>query len=119
MPIHIIVQERTRLGDLEGFVGVSPLYWVQLRIKGSGSGMIERMVEEIFDDLGYRCEERVGLEGSAVQLAVFSPVKEVQPKMGFCFDGSRAMRRCDFLIPVFRKNAPAIFCGSGQEDLSR
>jgi hypothetical protein len=99
-PLHIIVHERTKLADLEGFVGVSPLYWIQLRIQGYGSSMIESMVKEIFNDYGYRCEEWIGLEGSDAQLAIFSPSQKGHPKMVFCSDASRAMQRCDFLIPV-------------------
>lgn len=99
-PIHIIVHERTQLVDLEEFVSVAPPYWVQLRIQGDGSGVILSMVEEIFDDLGYRCEEWVAVEGCGAQLGIFRPTHKEVPKMVFCVDAGRAMRCCDFLIPV-------------------
>jgi hypothetical protein len=99
-PIHVLVHERTRLTDLEGFVGVSPLYWIQLRIQGSGPGAMDNLVEERFKELGYRCEEWVGVEGSNAQLAIFSPAGKSEPKMVFCFDINKAIQRCDLLIPV-------------------
>ena len=99
-PIRVLVHERTRLTDLEGFVGVSPLYWIQLRIQGSGPGAMDNLVEERFKELGYRCEEWVGVEGSSAQLAIFSPAGKNEPKMVFCFDINKTIQRCDLLIPV-------------------
>jgi len=103
MPIQVWVHERSKLTDLEGFVGVSPLCWIQLRIEGYGPGMIESVVEEVFGDLGYRCEEWIGLEGSHAQLGIFSPVEKGEPKMVLCIDAIRSMWKCDFLIPVSEK----------------
>ncbi|HEX9442609.1 MAG TPA: hypothetical protein VGA73_00745 [Candidatus Binatia bacterium] len=99
-PIQILVHERHRLKDLEGFVGVFPLCWVQLRIEGHGAGMIESAVEEIFGDLGYRSEEWVGVEGSESQLGIFSPVDRQEPKLVLCIDSVKSAWKCDFLIPV-------------------
>lgn len=99
-PIRVLVHERTRLKDLEGFVGVSPLCWIQLRIEGNGPGILDNLMEERFKELDYRCEEWVGVEGSNAQLAIFSPTGKNEPKMVFCFDVSKAIQRCDFLIPV-------------------
>ena len=103
MPVRIIVHERTRLTDLEGFVGVSSLYWIQLRIEGHGPGMIQNHVEERLNELGYRCEEWVGVEGSHAQLAIFTPLEKNGPKMVFCIDVVRTMWKCDFLIPISEK----------------
>jgi nucleotide-binding universal stress UspA family protein len=61
--------------------------------------MIESMVEEIFNDLCYRCEEWIGLEGSDAQLAIFSPAQRGQPKMIFC---SMRARLCGDAIFSFR-----------------
>ncbi|TMA12000.1 MAG: hypothetical protein E6J89_06080 [Deltaproteobacteria bacterium] len=99
-PVQVIVHERTSLADLEDFVGVYPAYWIQLRIQGHGSGMIESVVEEVFSDLGYRCEEWIGVEGSSAQLAIFSPLDREEPKMVFCVDTVKGIWKCDFLIPV-------------------
>jgi hypothetical protein len=100
MPIDIIIHERTGLKDLEGFVGLCPLYWIQLRLQGHGSGMNEKVVEEIVDDLGYRREEWVGVEGSNAQLVIFGPTDKNSPKMVFCLDLTSPIRKCDLLIPV-------------------
>jgi len=100
VPVLVMMHERARLADLESFVGVSPLCWIQLRIEGHGSGMIDSVVEEVFRDLGYHCEEWVGVEGSNTQLAIFSPREKEEPKMVLCFDIVKFMWKCDLLIPV-------------------
>jgi len=99
-PIQILVHQRSRLADLESFVGVAPLCWIQLRVEGHGSGMIQSAVEEIFDALGYRCEEWVGVEGSESQLAIFKPTKNSEPKLVLCIDSAKNEWKCDFLVPV-------------------
>jgi hypothetical protein len=100
MPVQILVHERSRLTDLESFVKVSPLCWIQLRIEGRGPGMIESVAEEILQDHGYHCEEWVGVEGSDSQLAIFSPVEKTEAKLVLCFNVARSLWKCDFLIPV-------------------
>jgi len=100
MPVQIMVHQRSRLTDLESFVGVNPLCWMQLRVEGNGPGMIESAVEEIFDGLGYRCEEWVGVEGSESQLAIFKPMEKNEPKLVLCIDSARNVWKCDFLVPV-------------------
>jgi hypothetical protein len=100
MPVQILVHERSRLADLEGFVKVFPLCWIQMRIEGRGPGMIENVVEEILKDHGYRCEEWVGVEGSDSQLAIFSPIDRNEAKLVLCFNIGRSQWKCDFLIPV-------------------
>jgi hypothetical protein len=99
-PVQILVHERSRLTDLESFVRVSPLCWIQLRIEGHGPGMIEGVAEEIFKDHGYRCDEWVGVEGSDSQLAIFSPVENNEAKLVLCFNIARSQWKCDFLIPM-------------------
>jgi hypothetical protein len=99
-PIQILVHQRSKLTDLESFVWVRPLCWIQLRVEGHGPGMIESAVEEIFDGLGYRCEEWVGIEGSESQLAIFKPIQKEEPKLVLCLDAARSTWKCDFLVPV-------------------
>jgi hypothetical protein len=98
--IQILVHQRNKLADLESFVGVNPLCWMQLRVEGHGPGMIESTVEEIFDGLGYRCEEWVGVEGSESQLAIFKPTKKSEPRLVLCIDSTKNLWKCDFLVPV-------------------
>jgi hypothetical protein len=62
--------------------------------------MIESTIEEIFDGLGYRCEEWVGVEGSDSQLAIFKPRKKDEPKLVLCIDNAKSSWKCDFLVPV-------------------
>jgi hypothetical protein len=99
-PVQILVHDRSRLADLESFVKVFPLCWIQLRIEGHGPGMIEGVAEEILKDHGYRCEEWVGVEGSDSQLAIFSPIDGNEAKLVLCFNIARGQWKCDFLIPV-------------------
>lgn len=91
IPVHIMVDRRIKLKDLEDFVRLSPLYWIQLRVQAYGGGMVESVVEEVFHDVGYRCEEWVGIKGSSAGLAIFCPAEKDEPKMVFCID---AVRRC-------------------------
>jgi hypothetical protein len=98
--IQILIHQRNRLEDLENFVGVFPMGWLQMRIEGHGPGMIESAVEEIFETLGYRCEEWVGVAGSESQLAIFKPREKDEPKLVLCIDTGKSSWKCDFLIPV-------------------
>jgi len=100
LPIQVSVHARSRLTDLEGFVGVFPLCWIQLRILGHGPSMTDGVVEELFSEFGYRCEEWVGVQDSEAQLAIFSPLEKEGPKMVFCVDGVRTTWKCDLLIPA-------------------
>jgi len=100
MPLQIAVHTRTRLKDLEEFVGVEPLCWIQVRIAGYGLRMRERMIEDRFKEQSYRCEEWVGVEDSEAQLAIFRPDDRNEMKMVFCMDSTSSMRKCDLLIPV-------------------
>ena len=99
-PVQIMVYRRARLKDLEDFVGLSPLYWIQLRVQAYGGGMIESTVEEVFQNAGYRCEEWVGVKGSSAGLAIFCPLEKDEPKMVFCVDTVKGVCKSDFLIPV-------------------
>jgi hypothetical protein len=100
MPIRIVVQERRRLADLEGFVGISPLYWIQLRVQRHGPGLFDLLAKETLAEFGYRCEEWVGVEGSEAQLGIFSHGEKDRAKIVFCVDVAGHAWKCDFLIPV-------------------
>jgi hypothetical protein len=62
--IEISLRRRSLLKDLTAFVGIQPSYWVQLRISGRGLKVAERLIEDLFAEVGYRCEEWVGMDGS-------------------------------------------------------
>ncbi len=99
-PVQLLVHKRNRLRDLEAFVGVSPQYWIQLRIAAHGPCIPEKLVEERSREVDYRCEEWVGVEDSDAQLVILSPMEANGQKMVFCVDASKQIRKCDFLIPV-------------------
>ena len=63
-PVEITLRRRTLLADLKAFVGVQPSYWIQVRISGRGLRIAENLVEDLFTEVGYRCEEWVGIDGS-------------------------------------------------------
>ncbi|HEY6197188.1 MAG TPA: hypothetical protein VI231_01150 [Candidatus Binatia bacterium] len=100
IPVRVSVNERRRLADLEAFVRLHPLSWIQLRIEGHGAGMSDGLVEELFRDFAYRCEEWVGVEGSDAQLAIFTAVDGCGSKIIFCADIAKPAWKCDLLIPV-------------------
>ncbi len=111
-PVQLLVRKRSRLRDLEDFVGVSPQCWVQLRIAAHGPCIPEKLIEERCREVDYRCEEWVGVEDSNAQLVILSPVGDHGQKMVFCVDASKRMRKCDFLIPV---NEPTLFAVCSNE----
>lgn len=98
-PMHIMVHRRAILKDLETFVGVYPAYWAPLRIQVHGPCLLQNLFKEKFTELGYRCEEWVGVENSNVQLAIFSSSCR-EAKVVFCADVTREVTKCDLLIPV-------------------
>ena len=55
--VEISLRRRSLLKDLTAFVGVQPSYWVQLRISGRGLKIAEQTIEDLFAEVGYRCEE--------------------------------------------------------------
>jgi hypothetical protein len=103
VPVRVSVNERSRLSDLEAFVRLLPVCWIQLRVEGRRPGVTGGLVEELFRDFDYRCEEWVGVEGSDSQLAIFCPNNETGPKVVFCADLSKPIWKCDLLIPVMEQ----------------
>jgi hypothetical protein len=99
-PIRVTVHRRARLKDLESFVKVDPLCWIQLSIAGRGLRVLENLVEDRFKELGYCCEEWIGVQGSCAQLAIFCAAEEEAPKMIFCVDATQFSQKWDLLIPV-------------------
>jgi hypothetical protein len=58
--IEVVLRRKIELKDLNAFVGVRPTCWVQLRVAGRGLRVRELLVEELFAEVGYCCEEWVG-----------------------------------------------------------
>lgn len=99
-PIEIALRKQIGLKDLNKFVGVQPSYWVQLRVSGRGLKLMERAIEELFGEVGYRCQEWVGVEDSSTRLGIFGAVDDAELKLVFCLELSRNNLKCDLLIPA-------------------
>jgi hypothetical protein len=97
--IEICLRRRSLLKDLTAFVGIQPSYWVQLRICGRGLKLAEGHVEELFSEVGYRCEEWVGMDGCGARLGIFGGI-DAQMKVVFCLELSHQRLKCDLLLPV-------------------
>jgi len=98
--IEISLRRRSLLKDLTAFVGIQPSYWVQLRISGRGLKIVETHVEDLFGEVGYRCEEWVGMDGSGARLGIFGAIDAPNLKMVFCLESTRQRLKCDLLLPV-------------------
>ena len=109
--VRVAVHERVKLRDLEEFLELHPFYWVQLRIEGQESPGFESVVEEIFDDFGYRCEKWEGMQNSDARLAVFGFGTKNEPKMVCYADNSGTIHKYDFLIPVTKTRSDTILYG--------
>ncbi len=105
--IEVALRRRFPLKDLNAFVGIHPSYWVQLRVSGRGLRIIEPSVEELFADLGYRCEEWLGVENSKARLGIFGAVESLGDKMVFCLEWSHTVLKADLLLPVI-DHSPAM-----------
>lgn len=98
--IEVALRRKIELNDLNAFVGVHPSHWVQLRVSGRGLKIMESIIDELFAEVGYRCEEWVGVEDSSTRLGIFGEVDNAELKMVFCLELSRQILKCDLLIPV-------------------
>ena len=98
--IEISLRRRLLLKDLTAFVGVQPSYWVQIRVSGRGLRIAEPLIEDLFAEVGYRCEEWIGVGGSEARLGIFGAIDAPKLKMVFCLESTRHRLRCDLLIPV-------------------
>jgi hypothetical protein len=98
--IEIALRRKTELKDLNAFVGVHPSCWMQLRVAGRGLKVMENLIEELFADVGFRCEEWVGVQDSQARLGIFGNKNRPDLKMVFCVELSRNILKCDLLLPV-------------------
>jgi hypothetical protein len=98
--IEVVLRRKIDLNDLNAFVGVRPTCWVQLRVAGRGLRVREVLVEELFAEVGYYCEEWVGVEDSTARLGIFGSKNKPERKMVFCVEFNRNTLKCDLLLPV-------------------
>lgn len=99
-PIEISLRQRLALNDLNGFLRLAATSWTQLRIVGRGLRVDERFVEDLFADCGYRCDEKIGVDGSPASLSIFGAVEAPARKLVFCLELKKHHTLCDLLIPV-------------------
>ena len=99
-PIEISLRRRSRLNDLNAFIGIKPSYWIQLRLSGRGIRVGEKLIDELFGELGFRVEEWVGIDGSETRLGIFGTIDAPTLKMVFCLESVRLKLKCDLLLPI-------------------
>jgi len=118
--IEISLRRRLLLKDLTAFVGVQPSYWVQIRVSGRGLRIAEPLIEVLFSEVGYRCEEWIGVGGSEARLGIFGAIDAPKLKMVFCLESTRHRLRCDLLIPVIDDcPVPYLLESASQNDPAR
>jgi hypothetical protein len=98
--IEVSLRRRSCLNDLNEFIGIKPTYWIQLRVTGRGLRIAEYFIEELFDELGFRVEEWIGIDGSDARLGIFGTIDAPQVKMVFCLESVRHKQRCDLMLPI-------------------
>jgi len=99
--LEISLRRKLELKDLSSFIGVHPACWIQLRVSGRGLKVMEHLIEELCAEVGYRCEEWVGVEDSAARLGIFGNENRPELKMVFCLESNRNVLKCDLLLPIF------------------
>jgi hypothetical protein len=99
--LEIALRRKLDLKDLSAFIGVHPASWVQLRVSGRGLKVMEHLIEELFAEVDYRCEEWVGVEDSAARLGIFGNESRPELKLVFCLESNRNVLKCDLLLPIF------------------
>jgi len=112
-PVEVLVHARTKLADLEDFLGVYPVYWIQFRIRWRGSPLTRGVIGEMFSDLSYRCQEWISAKRIDWQLGVFIPARGDAPKLIFCVAARESLWECDFLLPISGRLLP--FCANLQK----
>jgi hypothetical protein len=111
-PIRVAVHRRTRLRDLETFVGLSPFYWLQIGISARGLcsfevlWTLEAILEADRETFGYSCQERIGVQGGACRLAILRAGRDNAPKMVVYIARNRFRWKCEFLIPILKESLP-------------
>jgi hypothetical protein len=103
--VEVSLRRRSELRDLNKFIGIEPSYWVQLRVISRGLKVMERLLEELFADVGYRCEEWVGVEASSARLGIFGTIAGPDLKIIVCLESNSRTRKCDLLLPIFEPSA--------------
>jgi hypothetical protein len=103
--VRIAVRQRKRMRDLEKFLGIHPSHWIQLRIARQGPSGFEGDARQILEDLGYCCEEWIGVKGSWPQMGAFSFGTKHLLKLVFWTQWHNNVQQCELLIPVMQPSS--------------
>lgn len=118
--IEISLRHRGMLADLKAFVGIDPSCWLQLRVSGRGLRIAEPLIEDLFEEVGYRCEEWLEVNGSCVRLGIFGATDGNRSKLVFCIELRRNRLLCDLLIPIKDAGpAPGLLQGARESQAAR
>ena len=118
--VEISLRRRLLLKDLTAFVRVQPSYWVQLRLAGRGLRIAEPMIEDLFSEVGYRCEEWIGTGGADARLGIFGAIDAPKLKMVFLVESTKHRLRCDLLLPIDDESpVPCLLENTPQNNLAR
>lgn len=98
-PVKIALREQLFFKDLSAFIGIPAAHWVHLQISGRGLRIVERFIEELFADVGYRCDEWIGVEGSSAQLGIFGAIDAPARKLVFSLKATAARISCELFVP--------------------
>jgi hypothetical protein len=113
--VKVSLRRRALLRDLAAFVGVTPSYWIQLRVAGRGIRVAEQLIEGLFDEIGLHSEEWLGIAESSARLAIFGSIDVPTLKMAFCIESTRNKQKCDLLLPVTDKQPAPEFVSRNSE----
>ena len=101
--VRIAVRRRSKMRSLERFFKIRPAHWLLLKFVWRGSAGFEGRAQELMADLGFRCEEWIGMSGSWPQLGAYSLGRGGSLKLVFWAQWHRNIQRCDLLIPVIHE----------------
>lgn len=104
--VEVSLRRRGLLRDLTRFSGIAPSYWIQLRVAGRGIRVAEQLINELFDEIGLRSEEWLGVAGSSARLGIFGSFHAPKLKMVFSIESTPYIQKCDLLLPVTDGQAP-------------
>jgi hypothetical protein len=106
--IEIAVHGKAKMTDLERFLAIAPLHWIQVSASTQGSIEIGDPIRGILQDLGYQCDEWLGLENSEIQLGTYCRDKVPEARLILCLHNSRANQKIEILVPITQSSSATI-----------
>ncbi len=100
--VRITVSQRRNMRGLEGFFDIRPSHWILLKIARKGRAGFETEARNILEDLGYRCDEWIGTEGSWPQMGAFSSGKMQAQRLMLWAQWYKNTQKYELIIPVVK-----------------